>query len=243
MSSADINAINYSLANIELQINNITGTPLIFYNPINRISSQQGNVYNSLFYGTGNLNASNIIVNSNTTISANLIYPSITYFGNLETPNGNLINSTIGNITFNNGNISSTIGNILLNNGNLNNFIGNINLNNGNVRLAVGNVTLSNGYANVSGSVYTKGISTVVGQTAFKVQYGTTATVNTTITITFDTPFVNPPTVIASGFINSASAPIVYLRNITNTYVDLFAKDDAGSNYGNLVFTWVAFGV
>ena len=243
MSSVDINYINSGLANIQLQINNITGTSLISYNQINRISSQQGNVYNSLYYGTGNLNASNLFVNNNTTISGNLIYPSISYTGNLTTPSGNLINSTLGNLILSNGNILSTCGNIVLTNGNINITSGNINLNNDNLRLAIGNVILSNGYANISGNVYSEGISTTVGQSAFKIQYGTTATVSTTITITFNTSFVNIPTVIASGFNNSAIPPIVYIRTISNTTVELFAKDDAENNYGNLQFTWVAFGI
>ncbi len=243
MSSDDINAINNALANIQSQINNITGAPLISYNQINRISSQQGNVYNSLYNGTGNLNASNLFVNNRTTISGNLVYPSISYTGNLTTPNGNLINSTLGNLILSNGNILSTRGNILLSNGNINNTRGNINLSNGNLRLAIGNVILSNGDANIGGALYSEGISTTAGQEAFKIQYDTTAIVDTNIVITFDTPFVNVPTVIASGFNNSAVPPIVYLRSISNTAVQLFAKDQAGSNYGNLRFTWVAFGV
>lgn len=241
MSSADIISINNALANIQSQINNTTGSQLISYNQINRISFQQANVYNSLYNGTGNLNASNLFVNNNTTISGNLLTPNVSLNGNLAIF-GNIVN-TIGNIILFNGNILSTRGNIVLSNGNLNSTRGNINFNNGNLRLALGNIKLLNGDANIAGAVYSEGISTTSGQEAFKIQYGTTATVSTDITIIFNTPFVNVPTVIASGFINSASSPIVYIRTISNTQVYLFAKNSDGNNFGNLKFMWVAFGI
>ncbi len=241
MSSADVNSINSALANIQAQINNITGSPLVSYNQINRISSQQGNVYDFIFDGNGNLNTNNLFVNNRTTISGNLITDDITLSGNLAISNGN-ISSTIGNIILSNGNISSTRGNIVLSNGNLNCTRGNINISNGNIRLALGNIILPNGEANILGTLYSEGISTIAGQPAFKVQYGTTAVVATTTTITFDTPFSIAPTVLVTGYKNTTDAPIVYIRGLTTTTVDFFAKDVAANNYGNLQFMWIAFG-
>ncbi len=140
MSSADINAINYALANIQLQINNVTGPPLLTYNQVTRISAQQGNIYNSLYYGTGNLNTGNLYVSSAGNINGNLIINN----SNLIITNGNIRN-TIGNIILFNGNIISTIGNINLSNGNINSTNGNMTLSNGNISLTTGNLILNNG--------------------------------------------------------------------------------------------------
>lgn len=80
-----------------------------------------------------------------------------------------------------------------------------------------------------------------VNQERFRIEFGTTATVNTSVVITFKKPFNSPPTVIALGYINSATPPLVYVRDITNNDADLYAKNTAG-NYGNLRFTWMAIG-
>ncbi len=240
MSTSDVNSINSALANIQLQINNITGSPLISYNQINRISSQQGNIYNSLFYGTGNLNAGNLFVNNHTTIIGNLTKSNITLTGNVIISN---TLSTIGNIILSNGNILSTRGNIVLTNGNLNSTIGNINMNNGNINITNGNIIVPNGDANIIGILYSIGISTIIGQPAFKVQYGTTATVTNGVTVTFDTPFTVAPTVLVTGYKNTTDPPIVYIRGLTAIDVYFFAKDVAANNYGTLQFMWVAFGI
>lgn len=80
-----------------------------------------------------------------------------------------------------------------------------------------------------------------VNQGLFRIEYGTTNTVNTSIRVQFQKPFNTPPTVIALGFINSATPPFVYVRDITLIDALLYAKDSAG-NYGNLKFTWMAIG-
>lgn len=89
--------------------------------------------------------------------------------------------------------------------------------------------------------INTNGLSFFLNQLPFHIEFGTTATVNTSIVITFEKPYNSPPTVVATGFINSATPPQVYVRGITTTTVNLYAKDSAG-NYGNLKFLWVAFG-
>lgn len=82
-----------------------------------------------------------------------------------------------------------------------------------------------------------------MNQLPFRVEYGTTGTVATSTTITFQKPFQSPPTVLVSGFISSSTPPIAYVRNITNIDADIFAKNDAGANYGSLKFTWIAIGL
>ncbi len=241
--TANINAINQQIGNIQSNLNIITSNTFSNYNQLTQFITKQSSIYNSVYYASGNIICSNIIAYNSYTLNDILTFSNVaTYTGNLRMMNGN-ISSTIGNIILSNGNILSTRGNIVLNNGNINSTIGNINMNNGNIRLALGNINLLNGYANINGSVYSTGLSTTAGQSPFKIQYGTTGTVNTGVTITFGTPFINVPTVIASGFNDSSAPPIVYLRAISNTQVQLYAKDQAGSDYGNLRFTWVAFGV
>ncbi len=242
--TANINAINQQIGNIQANLNIITINTFSNYNQLTQSMSQLSSVYNPIYYGVGNITCSNIVAtNNNYTLNGTLTFSNVaSYNGNLRIPNGN-ISSTIGNIVLSNGNILSTRGNIILSNGNINSTLGNINMNNGNIRLTRGNLIVSNGDANINGSVYSTGLSTTAGQSPFKIQYDTTGTVNTNIVITFDTPFTSVPTVIASGFNNSAEPPIVYLRTISNTQVQLYAKNQAGDDYGTLRFTWVAFGI
>lgn len=91
------------------------------------------------------------------------------------------------------------------------------------------------------GNVSMSGLS-FLGTSPFRIEYGTTNTVNTSITITFDTPFNSPPTVISLGFINDPTPPLVYVRGITTTDALLYAKNTSG-NYGNLKFCWMAIGI
>ena len=91
-------------------------------------------------------------------------------------------------------------------------------------------------------NVNTNNIS-FLNQLPLRIEHGITATVGTSITITFDIPFLNPPTVLVSGFRNSATPPITYIRGLTNSTVSLYAKNDAGGDYGSLQFTWMAIGL
>lgn len=81
-----------------------------------------------------------------------------------------------------------------------------------------------------------------LNQPGLRIEHGVTPTVNTSTVITFTTPFNSEPTVLVSGFRNSATPPITYLRGLTTTTVNLYAKNDAGSDYGSLQFTWIAIG-
>ena len=186
MSSADINAINQVLGNIQSQINEVTGNTLSSYNQLSRIVAQQSNIYNTIYYGLGNLNTGNLTVNSSYTINGNLTYENLNFTGNLALNNGNLllpngnILSTIGNIVMNNGNIGITRGNLILSNGNILSTVGNIVINNGNIGITRGNLILSNGNigikrtnpqyeldingsANISGNILMSGMSFLSG--------------------------------------------------------------------------------
>lgn len=81
------------------------------------------------------------------------------------------------------------------------------------------------------------------GETPFKIDYGLTGNVATNTTITFNQTFTSNPVVLCTGFINSTSAPITYIRSISSTQVQLYAKDPAGADYGTLRFFWVAIGI
>ncbi len=140
MSSANINAINQALANIQSSFNSISGNVFYSYNQVTRIVTQQSNIYNYLYYGGGNLNTGNLYVSSYANINSNLFITK----SNLIVTNGNILN-TNSNIILFNGNINSTIGNINLSNGNINSTIGNITLTNGNISMTLGNLIVNNG--------------------------------------------------------------------------------------------------
>ncbi len=72
MSASDIANIYASINNLQNQFDAITGNTLSNYNQLSRIVSQQGNIYNSVYYGSGNIVTGNLIVGGNATISSNL---------------------------------------------------------------------------------------------------------------------------------------------------------------------------
>ena len=243
MSHSDTVAINTLMGNIFTQMSNITGNSSSPYNLLSRIVGQQSNISNLIYNGSGNIITGDLILNDLLNINGNLTYSNINLTGNFILNNGNIL-ATVGNIVFTNGNILSTRGNISLTNGNILSTRGNINMSNGNIQLIRGNLIVPNGDANITGTLYSEGISTIVGQQAFKVQYGTTSVVTTSTTVTFDTPFTVTPTVLVTGYRNSTSNPIVYIRNgITTANVNFYAKNNAGDDYGSIQFMWVAFGV
>ncbi len=108
--------------------------------------------------------------------------------------------------------------------------------------ISFGYGNLSYGNMNVTGNVFCEHISTRTGQQPFRIEYGTTETVNTTTTITFDKPFTVEPTVFVNGFINSSNSPETYVTVVSTTEVTFVARGETGSSYGNIRFTWVAIG-
>ncbi len=239
--SANINAINQQIGNIQANLNIITSNTFSNYNQLTQIMSQQSSIYNPIYYASGNIICGNLVAMNSYNISGTLTFSNVaTYSGNLNMINGNITN-TIGNIVLSNGNIRSTVGNLVMSNGNINSTIGNITMSNGNVNLALGNLILSNGDANVGGNVYLAGLATILGQAGFIVQYGLTATAPTSINVTFDTPFNTVPTIIATGRRDSATPSIVYVTVVSTTGMTLVSRDDTGAGVA-VFFSWIAIG-
>ncbi len=170
MSASDIANIYASINNLQNQFDAITGNTLSNYNQLSRIVSQQGNIYNALYFGTGN------IVTRNINFTGNLFQNGVPYGGG-----GSSQWTTLnGNIYFSSGNvgIKKTTPNFELDvNGNVN-LTGNLfqngspyiasqwttsgsniyyNLANGNVGIGTINPLYKidiNGSANVSSNVY-----------------------------------------------------------------------------------------
>ncbi len=170
MSASDIANIYASINNLQNQFDAITGNTLSNYNQLSRIVSQQGNIYNALYFGTGN------IVTRNINFTGNLFQNGVPYGGG-----GSSQWTTLnGNIYFSSGNvgIKKTTPNFELDvNGNVN-LTGNLfqngspyiasqwttsgsniyyNVVNGNVGIGTINPLYKidiNGSANVSSNVY-----------------------------------------------------------------------------------------
>ncbi len=115
MSAGEIANIYSSINNIQLGLNEVTGNTFSNYNQLSRIVSQQANIYNAVYYGSGNIVTGNLVVNSVANISGNLTLPS----GNLILTRGNIL-STVGNVQVSNGNVRIATGNLILSNGSAN---------------------------------------------------------------------------------------------------------------------------
>ncbi len=79
MSSSDFANVYASINNLQNQFDEITGNTLSNYNQLSRIIAQQGNIYNTIYYGTGNLSTGNLTVNNNSSINGNLNVDSGTF--------------------------------------------------------------------------------------------------------------------------------------------------------------------
>lgn len=69
MSSSDFANVYASINNLQNQFDAITGNTLSNYNQLSRIVAQQANIYNSVYYGSGNIVTGNIVVNNNANIN------------------------------------------------------------------------------------------------------------------------------------------------------------------------------
>ncbi len=88
--NAEFANVYLSINQLEGNFNSITGNVLSNYNQLSRIISQQPQIYNTIYYGDGNINTQNVTVNYDANISGNYNINN----GNLLINNGNLI---IGN--------------------------------------------------------------------------------------------------------------------------------------------------
>ncbi len=73
MSASEIANIYSSINNIQLGLNEVTGNTFSNYNQLSRIVAQQANIYNSVYYGSGNILTGNIVVNNNANINGGII--------------------------------------------------------------------------------------------------------------------------------------------------------------------------
>jgi hypothetical protein len=155
--------------------------------------------------------------------------------------------SDIANIYARIGNIQTQINNVTANTSSNYNQLTLALTQQANISAAIlnsnGSGNLNTGNLNLTGNIYCKKIATESNQTPFRIEYGTTDIINTSTTITFSSPFTVAPAVFTTGDINSTTAPFVYIRTISTTQCLLFAKDQTSSNYGNIVFNWVAIGI
>ena len=62
--AGDLANIYAAIGNLEGQFNYITGNTLTNYNQLSRIVAQQSNIYNTIYYGLGNLATGNLIINN-----------------------------------------------------------------------------------------------------------------------------------------------------------------------------------
>lgn len=203
--------------------------------------------FNSALSVLGNVYISKEL-NSNSNINCSNINSSNIFSNNANINNFISDTANITNIISNNANIT----NIISNSANISNIsssnidVENINVNN---KLFCAERIISDRMVSRSSAIGHLNVNDIkcsfmsfVNQGLFRIEHGTTNTVNSSITITFQKPFNNPPTVLVSAFNNSATPPIAYIRGVTNINADLYAKNDAGANYGNLKFTWLAIG-
>ena len=84
-----INDLNAAVQALDSSLTQITGNTMSNYNQLSRIVSQQANIYNTLYYGTGNMSTGNLSVSANALISGNLVI------------NGNIVSSGNLNVTGN----------------------------------------------------------------------------------------------------------------------------------------------
>lgn len=229
LTSTSITSSNVGVSNTANIVQlNVTGTTDSTSTTSGSLQCVGGAGISQSLYVGGNINGlSNINITQNAIISGD------------TTTNNLLVNNNaniVGNVNVTGTNNTLTTPNIVANNGNISKMSSDLNYMNRQVSYASAVTHLN------ANQINTNGLSFFLGQLPFHIEHGTTATVNTSITITFDKPFNLPPTVLVSGFRNSATPPIAYIRGLTTTTVNLYAKNDAGNDYGSLQFTWLAIG-
>ncbi len=67
-----INDLNAAVQALDSSLTQITGNTMSNYNQLSRIVAQQANIYNTLYYGSGNLTSGNLVINGNAIITGNL---------------------------------------------------------------------------------------------------------------------------------------------------------------------------
>ncbi len=79
-----INDLSANIQALETSLTNVTGNTLSNYNQLSRIVAQQGNIYNAVYYGTGNISTGNLTVNTTANVVGNLrVNGTATFSGSL----------------------------------------------------------------------------------------------------------------------------------------------------------------
>ncbi len=68
-----INDLNAAVQALDSSLTQITGNTMSNYNQLSRIVSQQANIYNTLYYGDGDVSTRNLSVSANALITGNLV--------------------------------------------------------------------------------------------------------------------------------------------------------------------------
>ena len=112
-----INDLNAAVQALDSSLTQITGNTMSNYNQLSRIVSQQANIYNTVYYGSGNMstgflsvgancniNGNLIIANGNANINGSLLSNGISTFSGqspFKIDYGNIITDAAGDGTFN----------------------------------------------------------------------------------------------------------------------------------------------
>ena len=225
MSSSDFANVYASINNLQNQFDEITGNTLSNYNQLSRIVAQQGNIYNSIYFGTGNILTGNLLVNSIANISGNLILN--------------------GNIRMTDGNLQITKGNLILSNGDID-LIGNIfcsrNLEtSGNIGIGVEPSTSAykldiKGTANVSTDFSASRIR-AGGSTFFKLDYDSFTVSSNPVTVSFNFTFSSTPRVFFSPTTTSGGRERIFnLYSVSTTQFTGILQDGGGSDQTGQVY-------
>ncbi len=223
MSSQEIANIYSSINNIQLGLNEVTGNTFSNYNQLSRIVSQQANIYNTVYYGTGNMSTGNLVVSANCNISGNLI--------------------------MNNGNLNITRGNVIMSNGNLGlgttSPMATLDIS-GNARIT-GNVSVGSwnsspathlGYQALSGASSREwtGIPSWANETTIAVESASlTAAANITIQVGISSGY------ITSGYI-AASTSTNYSLYVSGLGVVLWNPSGAASDFFSATLKFIYVG-
>ncbi len=91
-----INDLNAAVQALDSSLTQITGNTMSNYNQLSRIVAQQANIYNTIYYGSGDMSTGNLYVSANALISGNLIIGTSNIISS-----GNLVIGRAANISGN----------------------------------------------------------------------------------------------------------------------------------------------
>ncbi len=237
MSAGEIANIYSSINNIQLGLNEVTGNTFSNYNQLSRIVAQQANIYNSVYYGSGNILTGNIVINNNANINGGIIQNyNQAILCNNGTYNFELAAGATG--AYIDFHTSSNITNdydsrIIATGGGL---------------MGSGNITLDARNVSITGNLSTTNILlntlTFSNTTPFRIERGQISVpANTPFSGTFSSSFSSTPLVFINIVVNNTSAAIAYLKTTSTTGFTGDINNVADGAYGAAsVINWIAIG-